>query len=62
MEQESQDSIYSRGKKNHEKELILWEERVKMSILVVGMRVVSSRQKGYNKRVRKPGDFTITVE
>lgn len=44
------------------KELILREERAKKHISVIGVKVVSPKQKDYNKRVRKPGDVTIMVK
>lgn len=51
-----------REKKLPKQELILKAERVKVHTPVVGMMVISPSQKGYNKRVRKPGDVTIMLE
>lgn len=66
VEQANQESICSRKKEKRkeiiEKELILREERAKMHISVIGAKVVSPKQKDYNKKVRKPGNVTIMVE
>lgn len=51
-----------REKELPKQELILKAERVKIRTPIVGMIVVSPSQKGYNKRVRKPGDVTIILE
>lgn len=53
VEQVNQESICSRKKKKNFLRKTHSKARVKMHNLVVGVRVVSPRKKGYNKRVRK---------